>query len=62
MAHLIEHLVSFGSPRHLDAKKEQTDRGASRNATTSFDRTNYFEIFPPATKISNGQSTSNPTA
>jgi zinc protease len=46
MAHLIEHLVSFGSPRHLDAKKEQTDRGASRNATTSFDRTNYFEIFP----------------
>ena len=46
MAHLIEHLVSFGSPRHLDAKREQTDRGASRNATTSFDRTNYVEIFP----------------
>ena len=46
MAHLIEHLVSFGSPRHVDAKREQNDRGASRNATTSFDRTNYFEIFP----------------
>jgi zinc protease len=46
MAHLIEHLVSFGSPRHLDAKREQTDRGASRNATTSFDCTNYVEIFP----------------
>jgi zinc protease len=46
MAHLIEHLVSYGSPRHPDVKKEQTDRGASRNATTSFDRTNYFEIVP----------------
>ena len=46
MAHLIEHLVSFGSPRHPDMKKEQTDRGASRNASTSNDRTNYFEIVP----------------
>src|SRR5687767_15858723 len=41
MAHLIEHLVSYGSPRHPDVKKEQVDRGASRNATTGFDRTNY---------------------
>jgi zinc protease len=46
MAHIVEHLVSYGSPRHPDAKKEQADRGAQRNATTSFDRTNYFEVFP----------------
>jgi zinc protease len=46
MAHMIEHLMSFGSPRHPDAKKEQNDRGARRNASTSDDRTNYFEIFP----------------
>ena len=46
MAHLIEHLVSYGSPKHPDAKKEQQDRGARRNATTSVDRTNYFETFP----------------
>jgi zinc protease len=46
MAHIIEHLVSYGSPRHPDAKKEQADRGATRNASTSWDRTNYFEIVP----------------
>ncbi len=46
MAHMIEHLVSYGSPRHPDAKAEQQARGARRNATTWFDRTNYFEIFP----------------
>ena len=46
MAHLIEHLVSFGSPRHPDAKKEQNDRGARRNASTWWDRTNFYETFP----------------
>ena len=46
MAHLIEHLMSFGSPKHPDAKREQNEHGARRNATTSFDRTNYFEVFP----------------
>jgi zinc protease len=46
MAHIIEHLVSYGSPNHPDAKKEQQERGARRNATTSVDRTNYFETFP----------------
>jgi zinc protease len=44
MAHIIEHLVSYGSPRHPDAKKEQNDRGAMRNATTWWDRTNYFAV------------------
>jgi zinc protease len=46
MAHILEHLVSFGSPRHPDAKAEQASRGASRNASTSQDRTNYYETFP----------------
>ena len=46
MAHIIEHLVSYGSPKHPDAKQEQAARGARRNATTWYDRTNYYEIFP----------------
>ncbi len=46
MAHLIEHLMSIGSTRHPDAKREQADRGAQRNASTWFDRTNYYEVFP----------------
>ena len=46
LAHLLEHLVSYGSPRHPDAKKEQNDRGARRNASTWWDRTNYYETFP----------------
>jgi len=46
MAHILEHLVSYGSPKHPDAKKEQADRGARRNASTWFDRTNYYETFP----------------
>lgn len=46
IAHLVEHLVSYGSPRHPDAKAEQAARGAQRNASTSADRTNYYETFP----------------
>lgn len=46
MAHILEHLVSYGSSRHPDAKAEQAARGAQRNATTYFDRTNYYETFP----------------
>jgi zinc protease len=46
MAHIVEHLVSFGSPKHPDAKKEQQERGARRNASTAVDRTNYYETFP----------------
>lgn len=46
MAHILEHLVSYGSPKHPDAKQEQAARGARRNATTWYDRTNYYEIFP----------------
>lgn len=46
MAHLLEHLVFKGTPDHPDIMKELTERGAQPNGTTSFDRTNYFEIFP----------------
>jgi zinc protease len=43
MAHLLEHLVFRGTPRHKDIPKELTDHGTRPNGTTSFDRTNYFE-------------------
>ena len=46
MAHLLEHLVFKGTPNHPDIPAELTERGASPNGTTSFDRTNYFETFP----------------
>ena len=43
MAHLLEHMLFKGSQRHPDVKQEFTRRGARWNATTSYDRTNYFE-------------------
>lgn len=46
MAHLLEHLLFRGSPRHPDIDRELTERGAQPNGTTWYDRTNYFEIFP----------------
>ncbi len=45
MAHLLEHLVFKGTPRHPNIPKELTERGASPNGTTWYDRTNYFETF-----------------
>ncbi|NVK23228.1 MAG: insulinase family protein [Kangiellaceae bacterium] len=45
MAHLLEHLVFKGTPKHKDIPKELTDRGAEPNGTTWLDRTNYFETF-----------------
>ncbi|NUZ08048.1 M16 family metallopeptidase [Piscinibacter koreensis] len=42
MAHLLEHLLFKGTPRHPDPKREMSDRGLSWNGTTSDDRTNYF--------------------
>ncbi|HFC30483.1 MAG TPA: insulinase family protein [Oceanospirillales bacterium] len=45
MAHLLEHLVFKGTPRHKNIPKELTDHGAEPNGTTSTDRTNYFETF-----------------
>ena len=45
MAHLLEHMVFKGSPRHTDIPDELTSHGARPNGTTSWDRTNYFETF-----------------
>jgi zinc protease len=47
MAHLLEHLAFKGSDKHPDIPQEFSDRGALWNGTTWFDRTNYFETFPP---------------
>ena len=43
MAHLLEHLLFKGTPRHPDIKAELTRRGARFNGSTSWDRTNYYE-------------------
>jgi len=43
MAHLLEHLQFKGTPRHPDQKNEFQRHGARFNASTSYDRTNYYE-------------------
>ena len=45
MAHLLEHLVFKGTPKHPDIPKELSNHGSRPNGSTSYDRTNYFEIF-----------------
>lgn len=45
MAHLLEHLVFKGTPKHPNIPAELTAHGASPNGTTWYDRTNYFETF-----------------
>jgi zinc protease len=45
MAHLLEHMLFKGTPKHRDIRKELKERGAAANATTFYDRTNYFEVF-----------------
>jgi len=45
MAHLLEHLMFKGTPRHAEIWSEFTKRGLRANGTTSFDRTNYFASF-----------------
>ncbi len=45
MAHLLEHLVFKGTPKHGNIPQELTAHGARPNGSTSFDRTNYFETF-----------------
>ena len=46
MAHLLEHLVFKGTPKHPNIPQELTDHGARPNGTTWYDRTNYFETVP----------------
>jgi zinc protease len=45
MAHLLEHLVFKGTPKHPNIPQELTEHGARPNGTTWTDRTNYFETF-----------------
>ncbi|SEL04054.1 zinc protease [Stigmatella aurantiaca] len=46
MAHLLEHLLFKGTPKHPRIPQELTERGARPNGTTWLDRTNYFETLP----------------
>lgn len=46
MAHLLEHMLFKGTPRHGKIWKELQDHGAQFNGSTSSDRTNYFETLP----------------
>ncbi len=43
MAHLLEHMMFKGSPKHPKVWEELKTRGATNNASTWYDRTNYFE-------------------
>jgi zinc protease len=45
MAHLLEHLVFKGTPKHTNIPQELTSHGTRPNGTTWSDRTNYYESF-----------------
>jgi zinc protease len=45
MAHLLEHLLFKGSPKHPRVWAEFTKRGLAANGSTWFDRTNYTASF-----------------
>jgi zinc protease len=45
MAHLLEHMVFKGTPKHPNIPQELTEHGANPNGSTWTDRTNYFETF-----------------
>ena len=45
MAHLLEHLIFKGSPKHPSVWPEFTKRGLAANGSTWFDRTNYTASF-----------------
>jgi zinc protease len=45
MAHLLEHLLFKGSPRHPTVWAEFNKRGLRANGSTWLDRTNYFASF-----------------
>lgn len=45
MAHLLEHLVFKGTPKHPNIPDELTKHGCRPNGSTWLDRTNYFETF-----------------
>ena len=43
MAHLLEHMVFKGTPRHPQIPKALQEHGAQFNGSTSSDRVNYYE-------------------
>src|SRR5919201_1552840 len=45
MAHLLEHMLFKGAPKHTNIPQELTAHGTRPNGSTWFDRTNYFETF-----------------
>jgi zinc protease len=45
MAHLLEHMVFKGTPKHTNIPQELTSHGSRPNGSTWSDRTNYFETF-----------------
>lgn len=45
MAHLLEHMLFKGTPRHRDIPDEFAKRGMRFNGSTTADRTNYFGSF-----------------
>ncbi|MGE5451859.1 MAG: M16 family metallopeptidase [Acidobacteriota bacterium] len=45
MAHLLEHLLFKGSPRHPQVWADFNKRGFRANGSTWYDRTNYFASF-----------------
>ena len=45
MAHLLEHLLFKGTPKHTNIPQELTEHGTRPNGSTWLDRTNYFETF-----------------
>lgn len=46
MAHLLEHMLFYGTPNHQDIKAEISERGGRANGTTWYERTNYFQVLP----------------
>jgi zinc protease len=48
MAHLLEHMLFRGTHQIRDVKAALQDRGAQFNATTWYDRTNYYETLTPS--------------
>jgi zinc protease len=48
MAHLLEHMMFKGTPRHRNVLKLLGERGGQANGSTWLDRTNYYETLPAA--------------
>ena len=51
MAHLLEHMVFKGTPKHPHVPKELQEHGAQFNGSTSNDRVNYFETLAATDEI-----------